>query len=78
MNIWEDYYKHFNIEEDLVRQGCEPKFMLQDTPTEKAIVLIHGLTDSPFFMEAIGERFYQWGHNVFICLLYTSPSPRDS
>jgi len=69
LNIWEDYYKHFNIEEDLVRPRCEPKFMLQERPTEKAIVLIHGLTDSPFFMEAIGECFYQWGYNVFIPLL---------
>ena len=69
MAIWEDYYTHFKIEPDSVRSGCEPRIMVQDQPTEKAIILIHGLTDSPFFMEAIGECFYQWGYNVFIPLL---------
>ncbi len=69
MAIWEDYYTHFKIEPDSVREGCEPRIMVQDSPTEKGIILIHGLTDSPFFMEAIGECFYQWGYNVFIPLL---------
>ena len=68
MDIWQEYYKKFNIDAlNSIRQGCEPKIMLQkNSPTEKAIVLIHGLTDSPFFMEAIGECFYDWGYNVFI------------
>ncbi len=69
MTIWTDYYTEFNIKPESVRQGCEPRMMLQDPPTEKAIILIHGLTDSPFFMEAIAKRFYQWGYNVFIPLL---------
>ena len=69
MVIWEGYYKNFKIEPDSVREGCEPQIMLQDQPTEKAIILIHGLTDSPYFMKAIGECFYQWGYNVFIPLL---------
>ncbi|MGK7895681.1 MAG: alpha/beta hydrolase [Xenococcus sp. (in: cyanobacteria)] len=69
MKTWTDYYQHFNIHPKSVRKNCEPRIMLQDPPTEKAIILIHGLTDSPFFMEAIGKRFYQWGYNVFIPLL---------
>ena len=69
MVIWEGYYKNFKIEPDSVREGCEPQIMLQGQPTEKAIILIHGLTDSPYFMQAIGECFYQWGFNVFIPLL---------
>ena len=69
MAIWEDYYTHFKIEPDSVREGCEPRIMVQDQPTKKAIILIHGLTDSPFFMEAIGECFYKWGYNVFIPIL---------
>lgn len=69
MAIWEDYYTQFNIKPDLVREQCEPRIMAQDQPTEKAIILIHGLTDSPFFMEAIGKCFYEWGYNVFIPLL---------
>ncbi len=69
MAIWTDYYKEFKIDAGSVRKDCEPRIMLQDSPTDKAIVLIHGLTDSPFFMEAIGECFYKWGYNVFIPLL---------
>lgn len=69
MVIWEGYYKSFEIEPDSVREGCEPQIMVQNQPTEKAIILIHGLTDSPYFMKAIGECFYQWGFNVFIPLL---------
>lgn len=69
MAIWEDFYTHFSIDPDSVREGCEPRIMAHDSPTDKAIILVHGLTDSPFFMEAIGEYFYQWGYNVFIPLL---------
>lgn len=71
MAIWEDYYQRFKIKPDAVRPGCEPRIMVQpqNQSREKAIVLIHGLTDSPFFMEAIGECFYQWGYNVFLPLL---------
>ena len=36
----------------------------------KGALLIHGLTDTPFIMSDVGERFKD-------CLLYTSPSPRD-
>ncbi len=69
MVIWEDYYEYFKIEKNLVRQGCEPRIMFQDSPTQKAIVLIHGLTDSPFSMEEIGKCFYNWGYNVYLPLL---------
>ncbi len=69
MVIWEGYYTSFEINPDSVREGCEPQIMVQNQPTEKAIILIHGLTDSPYFMKAIGECFYQWGFNVFIPLL---------
>ncbi len=55
MVIWEGYYTNFGIEPDSVREGCDPQIMVQDQPTEKAIILIHGLTDSPYFMKAIGE-----------------------
>jgi esterase/lipase len=39
--------------------------------SEKAIVLVHGLTDSPHFMSAIGEFFHQkLGYNVYMPLLH--------
>ena len=52
MAVWLDYYEHFNIKKDSVRPGCEPRIMIQCEiqPPGKAIVLIHGLTDSPYWM----------------------------
>jgi hypothetical protein len=53
-----------------VRPGCHPRKLLQNKPTEKAIVLVHGLTDSPFYMKGIGEFFYRsLGYNVYMPLL---------
>lgn len=60
MAIWKHYYKPFHIEDpNSVREGCEPQIMVQGQSRDKAIILIHGLTDSPFFMAAIGECFHQ-------------------
>ncbi len=40
-----------------------------DSP-KKAIVLIHGLSDSPYFMTVIGDYFFRdLGYNVYIPLL---------
>jgi esterase/lipase len=44
--------------------------MEHEGPTTKAIVLVHGLTDSPYFMTAIGDYFFQnLGYNVYLPLL---------
>jgi pimeloyl-ACP methyl ester carboxylesterase len=68
---WPDYYErvpYFSAE--AVRDGCHPRFMEHEAPTAKAIVLIHGLTDSPYFMTAIGEYFFgNLGYNVYLPLL---------
>jgi pimeloyl-ACP methyl ester carboxylesterase len=38
---------------------------------EKAIVLIHGLRDSPYFMTAVGHYFFEkLGYNVYLPLLH--------
>lgn len=37
--------------------GNWPKILYRDRPAGKALVLIHGLTDSPAFVEAIGVEF---------------------
>ena len=38
---------------------------------EKSVVLVHGLSDSPFFMTAIGEFFFnKLRHNVYMPLLH--------
>ena len=38
---------------------------------QKSVVLVHGLTDSPYYMTAIGEFFFnELGHNVYMPLLH--------
>ena len=68
---WLDYYERFPyFSADMVRDGCHPRIMEHEGPTAKAIVLIHGLTDSPYFMTAIGDYFFRnLGYNVYLPLL---------
>ena len=69
---WMGYYQRFNyFSADAVRDGCQPRMMEHEEPTEKAIVLVHGLTDSPYFMTAIGDYFFTTlGYNVYLPLLH--------
>lgn len=69
---WLAYYERFNyFAPEKVREGCYPRIMEHPTPTQKAIVLVHGLSDSPYFMTAIGNFFYQrLKYNVYIPLLH--------
>ncbi|CAN1208663.1 Serine aminopeptidase S33 domain-containing protein [Tumidithrix helvetica PCC 7403] len=70
VQTWKEYYQqHLKINPNLVRDGCEPRIMLHEESQEHTIVLLHGLTDSPYFMEAIGKQFYDMGFNVLIPLL---------
>jgi esterase/lipase len=70
VQIWKEYYEYYQINPNSVRDGCEPRIMLHEKPNVmNTIVLVHGLTDSPYFMEAIGKRFYDIGFNVLIPLL---------
>jgi esterase/lipase len=68
---WPDYYERFPyFSAEAVRDGCHPRFMEHEVPTAKAIMLIHGLTDSPYFMTAIGDYFFRHlGYNVYLLLL---------
>ena len=68
---WLDYYDRFSyFSPHTVRDGCHPRIMAHPDP-EKAIVLVHGLTDSPYFMTAIGQYFHQeLGYSVYIPLLH--------
>jgi hypothetical protein len=50
---WLDYYERFPcFSAEAVRDGCHPRIMEHEGPAEKAIVLVHSLTDSPHFMTA--------------------------
>ncbi len=68
---WLAYYKQFHyFSAEAVRDGCHPRIMEHEKSTEKAIVLVHGLTDSPYFMTAIGDYFFiNLRCNVYLPLL---------
>lgn len=68
---WSEYYREFPyFSEEKVRPGCHPRNLLHVGRTEKAIVLVHGLTDSPYYMLAIAEYFHEiLGYNVYLPLL---------
>lgn len=69
--LWPEYYQAFPVFSDAtVRAGCHPRKMLQPSGAKQAIVLVHGLTDSPYFMGALGQFFYDiLGYDVYIPLL---------
>lgn len=71
-NEWLDYYRGFSyFEPEKIRAGCQPRIMEHPGLTEKAIILVHGLCDSPYFMSAIGDYFHNaLGYNVYIPLLH--------
>jgi len=71
-NEWLDYYDRFSyFSPEKVRDGCHPRIMEHPNSSEKSIVLVHGLTDSPYFMTAIGDYFFNnLGYNVYMPLLH--------
>jgi esterase/lipase len=68
---WPEYYREFPyLSEHKLRPGCQPRKLLHGNRTENAVILVHGLSDSPFYMRAIGEYFYQGlGYDVYLPLL---------
>lgn len=71
-NEWMAYYHQFDyFSPELIREDCHPRLMLQPEPAQKAIVLVHGLSDSPYFMSAIGDYFFKTlKYDVYIPLLH--------
>ena len=67
---WTEYYDQFPyFSHESIRQGCHPWKMIK-TGSEKAIVLIHGLSDSPYYMMALASFFHdQLNYSVFVPLL---------
>lgn len=67
---WQEHYQPL-IDSGKIRPGNEPRILLQEgeTTVENAMVLIHGLSDSPYFMTAIGNKFYELGFNVLMPLM---------
>lgn len=68
---WMEYYKEFTyFSPKDVRDGCHPRIMLHAAPARNAIVLVHGLSDSPHFVSSIGQHFHEkLGFDVYLPLL---------
>jgi esterase/lipase len=69
---WDDYYpaRLNGQQKSDVRDGCHPLIFRSGSANSNAIVLVHGLTDSPHFMRDIGEYFCtEMGFDVYIPLL---------
>jgi esterase/lipase len=69
--IWDEYLGRFDyFSRDAIRRHNEPRRYLHRGGSEKAVVLIHGLTDSPYTMGAIGRYFHkELGYDVYLPLL---------
>ena len=69
--IWQEYYDAFSyFKKEQVRPLCHPRKLLHSQSSDKAIVLVHGLTDSPYAMLAIARYFYEkLGYDVYLPLL---------
>lgn len=53
----------------LRNDGNAPYILHHGQPTEKVIVLFHGLSDSPFFLRSIATTLHAEGYNVLVGLL---------
>lgn len=69
---WLEYYTRFDyFTPDAIRDGCHPRIILHDSPSGKAIVLVHGLSDSPYFLTAVAEHFHnRLGYDCYLPLLH--------
>lgn len=52
-----------------LKKGNGPRILHHGKMTKDVIILTHGLSDSPFYMEAVGKRFFAAGLNVMLPLL---------
>jgi esterase/lipase len=70
-SLWYEYYEAFPyMNMDEVRPHCHPLRLLHPNGSKKAIILIHGLTDSPYSMLAVGQYFHDHlGYDVYLPLL---------
>ena len=52
-----------------VKKGNQPRIYSHGKMTDDVIILTHGLSDSPYYVKAIGKKFYKAGCNVILTLL---------
>lgn len=72
LEIWQEYIEAFSyFREAAIRPGSEPRFLLGPKGSNKAVVLVHGLSDSPYTMGAVARHFHErLGYSVFLPLLH--------
>jgi alpha-beta hydrolase superfamily lysophospholipase len=63
-------YRHEIISPVLRGKGNYPCILSHNKFTDHVVILTHGLSDSPYYMEAIGWRFFNAGANIIFPLLY--------
>ncbi len=59
----------YRFESPAIRADNDAQLWLHDGETEDVVVLLHGLSDSPYFMTAVARDFYDAGADVVIALL---------
>ncbi|QJR82730.1 phospholipase [Alteromonas pelagimontana] len=60
----------FRLCSDKLRNAGNAPFILHHgKPTDNVVVLLHGLSDSPYFMQGIARTLYDKGYNVVVPLL---------
>ena len=59
----------FGVCSNVLRNEGNAPFILHNKNSEKVAVLVHGLSDSPFFMRAIAQVLFEEGFSVVVPLL---------
>lgn len=63
------YYSTQVCATELRNDGNAPFILGHAQPTQKLIVLFHGLSDSPYYMRSIAQTLHAQGHTVVVGLL---------
>src|SRR5688572_20292839 len=55
-----------SAEPPTVRADCTIQWMTHGRKTERALVLLHGLTNCPLQWQGLAPRFFEMGYNVLM------------
>lgn len=65
----EGIHRKIFLRSDLVKENNHPRLFFHGKKTKDVIILTHGLSDSPWYVEGIAKRFFAQGANVIMPLL---------
>lgn len=57
------------VKSESIKPGNEPRLLIHKKSSKHALVISHGLSDSPHYVSAIAEAFYNIGVNVVVPLM---------